>query len=125
MFTLNTVLRLNAASCLIFGLLFVLFSLQTATYLGESSAAPDWVIQVLGAVLIFNGFDLLRVSFKDSISKASILYFSAGDFIWVIATTVLIVCNIWITTTAGIVAGLATSVMVGAFGYMQIIIYRK
>ncbi|WP_374763543.1 hypothetical protein [Yunchengibacter salinarum] len=116
--TLKTILRLNAASCLIFGALFLALPGAVATFLG-TPPAPGWVIAALGAVLIVNGGHLLHTSTTDLPPKALILYFSFGDFAWVLATLALIGTGIWITTTPGLAASLAVAAFVGTMGVIQ------
>ena len=52
--------------------------------------------------------------------KLLVIYFSAGDFIWVAGTILLIVLGFGITSTAGVAAALMVAAMVGSFGLLQL-----
>lgn len=121
MFTLKSIMRLNALSCLSFGALFLYLPLQVALFLSSSTPIPEMVMQVIAVLLLFNGLHLLWAAQKGSSNKYLIFYFSLGDFIWVIATLNLILFEIWITNIQGILATIAVSLMVGLFGIMQLI----
>ncbi len=121
MITLATVMRANAVSCILFGLLFVVAASDVAAFLGAVAPAPKWLVFALGVGLILNGFDLIRVSVNPIPSKSQILYFSIADFIWATVSLGLILANLWITRQAGVVAALAVAVMVTIFGALQMI----
>lgn len=120
MTALKTILRLNAASCIGFGALFVAAPTAAAAFLG-APPAPDMALWVLGALLIFNGLHLLHASLRANPPKALVLYFSAGDFLWVAGTVVLVAAGVWITTPAGIAAAAAVAAAVGGMGLAQVI----
>ena len=119
MITLKTVMRANAASCIIFALIFLLNPAATAALLGGEIPAPDLVFLILGAVLMFNGLHLIWVSSNPMPNKLWVLYFSFGDFLWVIATAVLLILGIWITTGIGVIASMVVAIVVGTFGVLQ------
>jgi hypothetical protein len=119
MLNLKHVMRANAISCLAFGVVFVLQPSLAANFLGGASPAPQLYILILGILLILNGLHLLWASRIPLPKKELILYFSIGDFIWVIASVVLMVSEVWITTTGGVFIASAVAVMVGLFGMLQ------
>ena len=119
MFSLKNVMRSNATSCLVFGGLFTLQSVQVASFLGGESPAPQSYVLSLGILLILNGLHLLWASRTPLPSKKLILYFSAGDYLWVVATLGLIFSGIWITTKGGVLIASAVGIMVGLFGVLQ------
>jgi len=121
MFTLNNVLKANAISCLLFGLLFLSAPASVSAYLSAVDPVPILILYILGVGLLLNGAHLLWGSRKRVPSKFLIFYFSAGDFVWVLASVGLVISNIWITTTAGIALSLIIALMVGVFGCLQII----
>ena len=125
MITLKTVMRANAASCIIFALIFLLKPTEAATYLGRDTPAPETVLQVLGVVLMANGFHLLWASLKPLPSKLLVLYFSIGDFIWFLASISLVILGVWITTESGAAASILVAIMVAAFGVLQIANRKK
>jgi len=119
MLSLQNVMRANAISCVAFGGLFALQPSLVATYLGGASPAPQLYILILGILLIVNGLHLLWASRTPLAKKELILYFSTGDYIWVIASVGLMVSGVWITTTGGVLVASAVAVMVGLFGILQ------
>lgn len=119
MFSLKNVMRTNATSCLVFGGLFALRPSLVANFLGGASPAPKIYILILGILLIVNGLHLLWASSIPLPQKRLILYFSTGDYLWVIGSMGLIVSGVWITTTGGVLVASAVAVMVGLFGVLQ------
>lgn len=125
MITLSNVMKANATSCIGFGAIFSLFSEQVSHFLSISHQAPSLVFLLLGLVLLFNGFHLIWASFKSMPSKFLVLYFSIGDYIWILATLYLIFAEMWITTSMGIIAALLVALMVGTFGWLQMLARKK
>lgn len=117
---LKQVLQLNALSCIGFGLLFSLRSAAVASFLSAESSAPPILVIVLGVVLIFNGLHLAWASMQDLPDKRLIIYFSIGDFAWVLATLLIILMGIWITNTPGMMLTLIVAAFVGSMGLLQI-----
>lgn len=113
--TLTSLLRLNAASCLGFGLLFVLIPVRVTGLLGD---APWLVVLVLGAGLIGNGIHLMWASMAPR-PVWMIRYFSIGDGLWVVATLFLVLSGMWITTVPGILISLLVAAGVGTLGALQ------
>jgi len=120
MITLKTVLRMNATSCIIFVIIFLLMSTEVASFLGQNKAAPELLLLVLGLILLTNGLHILWVSWQLKPNKYLVLYFAVGDFIWVVASIILVSQGMWITTTLGIFISLLVAMMVGTFGVLQI-----
>jgi hypothetical protein len=120
MITLKKVMRTNAASCIIFALIFLLKPNEAATFLGRDTPAPEIVLLALGLVLMANGVHLLWASLKPLPSKFLVLYFSIGDFIWVFISISLAVLGIWITTETGTAASIVVAMMVATLGVLQI-----
>ena len=122
MFSLKNIMRLNATSCLFFGLILSLAPQKVAIFLSHSNPAPNWLILSLGVILVFNGAHLIWSSFLNSPSRLLVLYFSVGDFIWVIASLSLVVLGLWVTTGFGIFTTLMIAILVGVFGLLQLYI---
>jgi hypothetical protein len=120
MITLKTVLRMNATSCIIFAIIFLLMPTEVASFLGQNKAAPELLLLVLGLILLTNGLHILWVSWQLKPNKYLVLYFAVGDFIWVVASIILVSQGMWITTTLGIFISLLVAMMVGTFGVLQI-----
>lgn len=117
--SLKTILRLNAASCLGFGAVFLSLPGSVGAFLG-APPAPAWLLAALGAALIVNGAHLILASRQALPPKALILYFSAGDFAWVLATLGLIASATWITRPEGLIAALLVAAFVGWVGVSQL-----
>lgn len=116
---LKTILRTNAASCLLFGLLFVAIPKEIAGFLG-TPPAPGGFILVIGILLILNGVHLLHVSRARQPPRGWVMYFSAGDFAWVLGTLWLAGTGLWISEPAGVAAALAVAAAVGTMGMLQL-----
>jgi len=119
-FTLRNVMRINAASCLIFGGLFVLVPATVGSFLAENTPAPDLYIVILGIALIINGLHLLWASMRIQTGKYMVWYFSSADILWVIASLALLLSELWVTSPAGIVTTLLIALLVGLLGVVQI-----
>ena len=119
MLNLQTLLRTNALSCLLFGSLFTARPQQVAAFLAEHAAAPTLIVLITGLILIAHGLHLLWAAQGLSPSAALIFYFAAADWLWVLASLSLIVSGLWINTLVGIVATLLVATMVGIFGLLQ------
>jgi hypothetical protein len=117
MTSLRFVLRLNAASCLGFGTLFVLRSGPVAAFLGTM---PPAVLFAVGAVLFANGAHLLLASFRRHTFRFEIVWFSLGDMAWWLASLGLLATGVWITTPAGRAAAVLVAVAVAGLGVAQL-----
>jgi len=124
MTSLKTILRMNAASCIGFGGLFVAMPGAVAAFLG-SPPAPETVIWGVGLLLFLNGVHLLHTSSRGRPARALVLYFSIGDLLWVLATAGFIAMGLWITTPAGIAAAIAVAAGVGAMGLAQVAALKR
>lgn len=113
---LRLTLRLNALSCFLFGFIFSVFQTTIANYLGTSKT---FLLQCVGILLLLNSVHLLFSSFRSELQKKEILYFSVGDFLWVLFTFLLIFSQFLITTPHGIIAALIVAFTVGSFGLLQ------
>ena len=115
--SLKRVLRMNAASCITFGLLGLLIPVRISTFLGDP---PVWLIQVVGAVLMANGLHLILASQRPVLKKWEIFYFSFGDLAWWLGSTALIAADVWITTTMGAITMFVIAFGVAIMGVTQI-----
>ena len=121
MITLSNVMKANALSCIAFGIAFFSFADIIGKFLSLNNQAPTIVFTIIGFALLFNGIHLAWASLKPMPSKFLVLYFSIGDFIWVIGTFYLLLTGLWITTSIGIIATIMVSSMVGTLGFLQMI----
>lgn len=120
MATLNTVMRANAVSCIGFGLTFLLLPSSVILFLSADMPVPETVLLCLGVGLLLNGLHLIWASLKPTPSKLLVLYFSIGDFIWVLVSIGLLFLGIWITSTEGMIVAAAVAAVVGLFGLFQL-----
>jgi CHASE2 domain-containing sensor protein len=119
MITLKNVLRANAASCIIFGLMFLWAPFEITLFLSTDAPAPELVLFLLGAVLVINGLHLLWASAQTSQNKLLVWYFSFGDLLWAVGSAILLIGSIWITTIPGIIATILVSTVVATLGVLQ------
>ena len=113
---LKHILRVNAASCALFGAIFVLAAPATAEMIGNP---PVLMLQILGAALLTNSALLIWTSTRRQPDRVSILFFSLGDALWVAGTAGLLLAGFWITTAAGIAWSITVAAFVGTLGILQ------
>lgn len=111
------VLRLNAASCVSFGGLFLILPGAIGEVLGSM---PPKALAGVGLVLLINGAHLLRASMRARLVPAEIVWFSLGDLAWWLATLGLIAAGTWITTFVGIALALVVALGVAGLGCVQL-----
>lgn len=114
--SLRFVMRLNAASCVLFGLLFIVLPQAIAASLGQ---VPQAIIVALGIGLLVNGAHLIVASRRSDLRKIEVIWFSLGDFGWWLTTLALIVADIWITTSSGIIVAVIVATVVAGLGVAQ------
>ncbi len=119
---LKIALRLNAASCLVFGLLFVVMPAATGNFLGVSSAMA---ITIVGAALLVNGAHLLVASSRQQVHPMEVYYFSVGDLLWVNVTLMLVASESFLPTPISKVAALLVAAFVGSVGVLQLMALSK
>ncbi len=115
--SLKIALRLNAMSCISFGLLGFLIPARISTFLGDP---PVSLLQALGAVLIVNGLHLIIASSRTTLKEWEVVYFSLGDLVWWLGSNFLISANVWITTPVGAITMFVIALGVAVIGVMQI-----
>ncbi len=103
-----------------FGMIFTVFPTTVSVFLSNDNPAPTLVILVLGIGLTLHGIHLLWASQQAIVNKGLIQYFSAGDFLWVLATLMLITFKVWVTTLYGVMAALLVAIAVGMLGIAQL-----
>ncbi len=120
--SLKFVLRLNAASCVCFGLLFLAAPDAVAHFLGD---IPPFAMIVLGIGLLGNGAHLIAASRRTAPLEKEVIWFSLGDFSWWLATLGLIATNVWITTAWGFIAAVSVATFVAGLGVAQLWIWGR
>lgn len=113
---LKVVLAANAASCLLFGGIFLLAGTEIAALLGDP---PVWLVRATGIGLLANAIYLAVTASKAEPARRDVLSFVIGDAAWVVATLVLLATGLWITTPAGIAWALGVGLFVGLCGLAQ------
>jgi len=119
MASLNHILRLNAASCLGFGTVFLVGSGTVSAFLG---AVPPQVLVAIGVGLMANGLHLSVASTRAVPRRAEIVWFSLGDLLWWTASLAFVAAGVWITTLSGAVIVLVVAMAVAALGVAQLAI---
>lgn len=122
MTSLAYVLRLNSASCLGFGGLFVLIPDIVADTLG---AAPPIAVFGLGILLLVNGVHLAIASLRKRPNRLEIIWFSISDMVWWLASLGLIAAGVWVTSATGITLALLVAIGVAALGLAQLFILGR
>lgn len=115
--SLPALLRLNAASCLGFGLVFVAVPEAVAGFLG---AAPPGAVLLIGAGLVANGIHLAIAARRPRPSRAEVIWFSAGDMAWWLMSLGLIASGTWVTSPGGIAATAVVAAAVAGLGLGQL-----
>ena len=119
MASINNILRLNAASCLGFGTVFLVGSGTVSALLGT---IPPQVLIAIGVGLMANGVHLSIASTRAVPRRAEIVWFSFGDLLWWTASVALVAAGVWITTLSGVVGVLVVAMAVAALGVAQLAI---
>lgn len=119
---LHQALRLNAATCLGFGIVFLANPEMVAAYLG---AFPEMALRLIGGALVFNGLHLIVASRRQSISALEVFYFVTGDISWFVATLLVLASGALITTKAGSQVALAVGIGVALVGLRQTWTYAE
>lgn len=112
---LRTVLRLNAISCMSFGIVFLLCSESTAKFLDDFTFVD---FRLIGGALFVNGIHLLLGSLRKEMKRLEIAYFILGDLLWVVGSLILIGVGA-IFSVSAVAATLGVTVLVGTLGYLQ------
>lgn len=115
--SLKLVLRMNAISCIVFGLFGLMIPASISVFLGDP---PVGFVQVVGVVLVANGLHLIWASRRKTMNKWEIFYFSFGDLAWWLGSIFLIAAQIWVTTTLGVIAMLVIAFAVAIMGVTQL-----
>ncbi|WP_316015626.1 hypothetical protein [Roseobacter sp. HKCCA0434] len=113
---LQSVLVANAASCVGFGALFLLWPTGVSGFLGK---VPPGVLVLLGIGLIGNGLHLAYAA-KRGAGAAEVLWFSLLDLGWWLGSLGLVASGMWVVRPGGVAACLVVAVCVAALGLVQL-----
>lgn len=119
--SLNLLLRINSASCLILGLLMLLKTDAVNALIGSEKTM---LIHSIGIILVFNGVHLLVASLRQQIKPHEVLYFVMGDYTWTILTVLLISFDAVIVDPEGIRVTFVIAMYTAAIGAMQFRHYK-
>lgn len=110
------ILRANAMSCSLFGAVFAFAAPWTAEFVGTP---PVLLLQILGVGLLLNAGALFWTSLRRRPNKLIVQLFAMGDFMWVLATVVILIGGFWITTSGGTIWAVCIAAFVGVCGALQ------
>ena len=113
---LRPVLLLNSASCLLFGMIFVMAPAASASFIGDP---PELIVRIIGYGLLVNGLHLASAFLRNIPPRWEVLYFVFGDAIWVLVTIFLVGSGIWINNPPGQISAIAVALFVGMCGWLQ------
>jgi hypothetical protein len=119
---LARVLRFNAMSCLGFGVIFEIAPNEVGRCLG---AVPAVWLEIVGAGLVLNGIHLLVAAGRRHPLVPEIVWFSAGDLLWWLASVGSVAAGWGVTTTRGISATLGVAAFVAGLGVVQLFLLGK
>lgn len=119
--SLNLLLRINSASCLILGLMMLLQTDAVNLLLGTQKTM---LIHSVGIILVFNGVLLLVASLRQQIKPHEILFFVLGDYGWSLLTVVLISAGAVIVDPVGIRVTFVIALYTAAIGALQFRHYK-
>lgn len=117
--TLRTALGSNAVFSSASGLLMITVPSRVAAWLGLETA-PPWLLPLLGVGLIGFAADLTHQATRSRMASWRALYASMGDFLWVVASIILLIFwhTIFSITGMGLIIGVA--LVVGGLGCWQV-----
>ena len=114
---LKIAFRLNALSCIGFGIVFIFVPIPVGAFLG--AVASD-IVRWIGIGLCVNGLHLSLVSLRHRIRRGEVIYFLLGDAAWVLGSLVVVSPFFGlIQNPPAIAATLAVALFVGMLGVLQ------
>lgn len=114
---LRWTLRVNVATCALFGAIFLYHPSAVSAYLGT---LPPQSLRMLGAALLIHSAHLLLGSMRKKLLNWEICYFSAGDILWFLGSLTLLVSTGYISTRAGVSATILVACLVASIGLCQL-----
>ena len=111
---LKKVLRINAGFSALSGLVLIFDATALSGLFGD---AHPWIFRGIGIGLLLFAGDMLASCRGAGVSRAKALYFSFGDFGWVLGSIALLIAAPLSAVAASIVAGVALIVLL--FGVSQ------
>ena len=119
--SLNVLLRINSASCLVFGALMLFCTDAVNDLLGTQSTMLHHSIAM---ILLVNGALLLVASLRKQIQTHEVMFFVLGDYGWTLLTVVLISAGWVIIDPVGIRVAVVIALYTAAMGALQFRHYK-
>ncbi len=112
----------NAISSGIFGLAFIFFADDISDWLKGGLTVDTLAVGVI--LLLFAG-DIFHQVTREQLSTKRALVTSLGDALWVVATILILVTQPDALSPGGEIAAILVALMVGVFGFLQILGIRR
>ena len=119
--SLNLLLRINSASCLILGLAMLLKTDAVNLLIGTEKTM---LIHSIGIILVFNGILLLVASLRQEIKPHEVMFFVIGSYGWTLLTVALISADAVIIDPVGIRVTFVIAMYTAAIGALQFRHYK-
>ena len=119
--SLNLLLRINSASCLILGLVMLLKTDSVNLLIGTDKTM---LMHSIGIILVVNGVLLLVASLRQQIKPHEILFFVMGGYGWTVLTVALISADAVIIDPLGIRVTFVIAMYTAAIAALQFRHYR-
>ena len=119
--SLNLLLRINSASCLILGLAMLLKTDAVNLLIGTEKTM---LMHSIGIILMVNGILLLVASLRQEIKPHEVLFFVMGDYGWTVLTVALITADAVIVDPLGIRVTFVIAMYTAAMGALQFRHYK-
>jgi hypothetical protein len=119
--SLNLLLRINCASCLIFGLILLLKTDAVNLLIGTEKTM---VMHSIVIIFVDNGMLLLIASLRNEIKPHEVMFFVIGAYGWAIITVALISANVVIIDPLGIRVAFVIAMYTAAMGALQFRHYK-
>jgi len=119
--SLNMLLRINSASCLILGLAMLLKTDAVNLLIGTEKTM---LMHSIGIILMVNGILLLVASLRQEIKPHEVLFFVMGDYGWTVLTVALITADAVIVDPLGIRVTFVIAMYTAAMGALQFRHYK-
>jgi hypothetical protein len=119
--SLNLLLRINSASCLILGLVMLLKTDAVNLLIGTEKTM---LMHSIGIIFVVNGMLLLIASLRNEIKTHEVMFFVIGSYGWTIITVALISADAVIIDPLGIRVAFVIAMYTAALGALQFRHYK-
>jgi hypothetical protein len=119
--SLNLLLRINCASCLIFGLILLLKTDAVNLLIGTEKTM---LMHSIGIIFVVNAMLLLIASLRNEIKPHEVMFFVIGGYGWTIITVALISADVVIIDPLGIRVAFVIAMYTAAMGALQFRHYK-